>query len=83
MQLLNIPKRAGQLLIIAYQRTFSPDHGWIKRFFGHPVCRYTLTCSEYGHEALEKYGLMKGSWMAFNRILRCTPWHSGGDDPVP
>ena len=82
MNVLNAPKRFGQLLILGYQHTLSPDHGPLSRFFEYRVCRYTPTCSEFGYDALEKYGLLRGSWMTFHRILRCTPWHVGGHDPV-
>lgn len=46
-------------------------------------CRYTPTCSQYAVEALKKYGLFKGGWLAFKRILRCHPWGGSGYDPVP
>lgn len=48
-----------------------------------PVCRYTPTCSQYAIEALQKYGPLKGSWLAIKRILRCHPWGGSGYDPVP
>lgn len=48
-----------------------------------PTCRYVPTCSEYAMIALQKYGFIKGSWLAFKRICRCHPWHPGGYDPVP
>lgn len=48
-----------------------------------PSCRYLPTCSEYGYEAIEKYGIIKGGWMALRRILRCHPFRPGGYDPVP
>ena len=48
-----------------------------------PCCIYTPTCSQYALEALEKYGALKGSWLAIKRILRCHPFAKGGYDPVP
>jgi putative membrane protein insertion efficiency factor len=46
-------------------------------------CRFTPTCSEYGRQAIERYGFPKGFAMATGRILRCNPWSDGGYDPVP
>lgn len=46
-------------------------------------CRYTPTCSEYAVQALRKYGLLKGSYLAAKRIARCNPWGGHGHDPVP
>ena len=48
-----------------------------------PTCRFTPSCSQYTLEAVQKYGLIKGSWMGFLRICRCNPFHPGGHDPVP
>ena len=46
-------------------------------------CRYQPTCSHYAVEALKKYGIFKGGWLAIKRISRCHPWGSSGYDPVP
>ena len=46
-------------------------------------CRYTPTCSQYAYEAITKYGILKGGWLALRRLLRCHPWGGSGYDPVP
>ncbi len=52
-------------------------------FFWLPSsCRFEPTCSRYTEQAIEKYGLAKGSWMGMKRIARCHPWNPGGYDPV-
>lgn len=48
-----------------------------------PMCRFEPTCSVYAMDAITKYGVGRGSWMAFRRLLRCQPLHPGGWDPVP
>jgi len=47
------------------------------------ACRFQPTCSSYALEALEKHGLLKGSWLSMKRILSCHPWGKSGYDPVP
>jgi putative membrane protein insertion efficiency factor len=69
-------------MIRAYQKTISPDHGWFSRRSKIGFCRFTPTCSEYTYEAIDKYGVIKGSWLGAGRILRCHPWSKGGYDPV-
>ena len=68
-------KRLLIALVRFYRTAVSP--------YRPPCCRYYPTCSQYALEALEKYGALKGGWLAFRRILRCNPFHRGGYDPVP
>lgn len=63
------------LVIKFYQYVISPALG--------PKCRFTPTCSQYAVEALKKYGLFKGSWLAIKRISKCRPGGGSGFDPVP
>lgn len=48
-----------------------------------PSCKFTPTCSQYGLEAIERFGAIKGGFMTLWRILRCNPFSRGGYDPVP
>lgn len=63
------------ILIRFYQGAISP--------FFPPSCRYTPTCSQYGVEALKKYGPFRGGWYTIKRIASCHPWGGSGHDPVP
>ena len=62
------------LFIRAYRQLISP--------LLPPSCRFTPTCSEYAMQAIEKYGALRGFYLAVRRLLRCHPFHSGGYDPV-
>ena len=48
-----------------------------------PSCRFTPSCSEYMHQAIDKFGVVRGAYLGVKRILRCHPWHPGGADPIP
>lgn len=63
------------LIIRLYQFLLSPILG--------ASCRFTPTCSQYGLEAIQKYGPFKGGWLTLKRIGRCHPWGKHGPDPVP
>ena len=70
-----------KLMLVAirfYQRNISP--------LRQPCCRFTPTCSQYALQAIEKYGALKGGWLAFRRICCCHPFYRGKRgvyDPVP
>ena len=68
-------KKLFLFLIRFYLRHISP--------LKQPCCRFIPTCSQYALEAIEKYGALKGSWLALRRLLRCHPLCKGGYDPVP
>jgi putative membrane protein insertion efficiency factor len=73
-----LKKIVGNILIAIvrfYQKVISP---WLIS-----SCRYNPTCSEYAVQAIQKYGPLKGGWLAIKRIGRCHPWGGHGDDPVP
>lgn len=68
-------KRVLILLIRLYQLAISP-------FFGS-CCRFAPSCSTYAIEALQTFGVVKGGWLTLKRLIRCGPWHPGGEDPLP
>ena len=70
-----LPKRIMLRMIRLYRSGISPMH--------RPCCRFIPTCSQYALEAIEKYGAVKGGFLALRRILRCNPLCKGGYDPVP
>lgn len=63
------------LLIITYRYLLSPLLG--------DCCRFYPSCSSYAQTALERFGLLRGSFLTIKRLLCCHPWHEGGYNPVP
>jgi putative membrane protein insertion efficiency factor len=70
-----LPRRFGRALIWLYRHTLSPLVGY--------NCRHLPTCSVYGDEAIERFGLWAGGWMTLARLLRCNPFGTSGIDNVP
>lgn len=68
-------KRLALSAIRLYKRFISPALP--------SACIYTPTCSEYTYQAIERYGVIRGTWLGIKRISRCHPFHQGGYDPVP
>ena len=79
--ILRLPARALLGLVWVYQHTLSPA---IPAVFGQAcACRFHPTCSHYAAEAVRTHGAVRGIWLSARRLLRCTPLHPGGIDPVP
>lgn len=71
---VSLPARGAIGIIRLYRRFVSP--------YSMPSCRFTPTCSRYGIDAFRRYGVVKGGWLAFWRLLRCNPFTKGGYDPL-
>jgi len=70
-----IARRAALFLLRGYKRFLSP--------LLPPMCRFEPTCSVYTMQAVEKYGVLRGTWLGARRLARCHPFNPGGWDPVP
>ncbi|MED0660410.1 MULTISPECIES: membrane protein insertion efficiency factor YidD [Bacillus] len=68
-------KKFAIFFIRIYQQAISP--------LKPPSCRFYPTCSQYGLEAIERFGVLKGGMLTLRRISKCHPFHPGGYDPVP
>lgn len=70
------------MLIRLYQRTLSPDHGWLRAWRTEPFCSHQPTCSDYGIEALTKHGVQRGVALTVQRLSECGRSRARLD-PVP
>ncbi|MDH7500370.1 MAG: membrane protein insertion efficiency factor YidD [candidate division NC10 bacterium] len=69
-----VARKGLGLAIVLYQKAISPAFP--------SSCRFYPSCSEYAREAVEKYGVIRGCWLAMLRLLKCQPFHPGGFDPL-
>ena len=72
---LLLPRNICVVILRAYRAVISPLYG--------DVCRYYPSCSSYTLQAIQQYGVVRGSWFGIRRIARCHPWAAGGVDDVP
>jgi len=68
-------RHLAAFLIRLYQWIVSPHLG--------ARCRFYPSCSQYALDAVTRFGVVRGGWLAARRLARCHPWHAGGFDPVP
>jgi putative membrane protein insertion efficiency factor len=70
-----VGRRVVALILVTYHRLLSP---LLPR-----ACRFFPTCSIYASQAIEKYGVLRGTSLALRRLINCHPWSPGGFDPLP
>jgi uncharacterized protein len=73
--LVLLPRNLCVIILRVYRTVVSPLYG--------DVCRYYPSCSAYTMQAIQHYGVLRGSWLGMRRIARCHPWAAGGVDDVP
>lgn len=78
---IQLPAEALLFLIRQYQRFLSPLLPVVT--LGACACRFAPSCSHYAAQAVQTHGAVFGTWLAVRRLLKCTPLHPGGFDPVP
>ncbi len=70
-----VPRNAAFVLLKIYRLVVSPLYG--------DVCRYYPSCSAYTMQAIQSFGLVRGTWLGLRRLVRCHPWAEGGVDDIP
>jgi hypothetical protein len=75
LSLRHLPGRGVVALLRIYKVVVSP--------LLPPACRFHPTCSDYATEVVERFGVLRGSWLAAKRLARCHPFSAGGFDPAP
>ena len=76
-------KKIALKLIRLYQASFLIRSPVLKfLFLSDAACRFSPTCSDYCYQAINRYGIIRGSWLGGKRIIRCHPWQPGGVDPL-
>lgn len=70
-----VPVRVALTALRGYKLIVSP--------YTRRSCRFLPSCADYAAEAIERYGVLKGSWLAARRLARCHPLCAAGHDPVP
>jgi uncharacterized protein len=73
--LILLPRNLCVVVLRAYRAAISPLYG--------DVCRYYPSCSAYTLQAIQQFGVFRGSWLGIRRIARCHPWAAGGVDDIP
>jgi uncharacterized protein len=76
---MNVPSKLALAMLRLYRAVLSP---MLTGIYG-PACRFEPSCSEYAQQAIEAYGVMRGSAMAARRLARCHPLGGHGHDPAP
>ncbi len=78
-----LPRHVALKIIRLYQKTLSFDHGLPSVLFPEGYCRFYPSCSEYGHQCIERHGVIRGGVYTLWRVLRCNPFNPGGVDEPP
>ena len=80
-----LPKSIELTIIRTYQKTLSLDHGYLGKIYPNArMCKSIPTCSQFGYEAVDRFGIFKGNYLLVKRVLRCNPWSKTEIyDPLP